>query len=55
MPTIGITYLFICVKINILGMDTVRWVCSKKCACLFRTICEDMVDLACVRVLYSGP
>ena len=27
----------------------------KKCACLFRTICEDVVDLACVRVLYSGP
>ena len=38
-------------KLNILGMDSVTWVCSKKCACLFRTICEDMVDLACVRVL----
>ena len=44
-------FLLLKFKLNILVIDSVMWVCFKKCCCLLRMTYADVVDFAYVRVL----
>ena len=38
-------------KLNILGIDSVMWVCSKKCGCLLRMTYADVVHFCLLQLI----